>query len=131
MNGAENLLGRGDMLFLGMNAAKPIRIQGCYVSEVEIERVVDFVKQHAPVSEAEMSDIEAEESAETEQDELYGEAVRLVLKHRTASTSFLQRKLNVSYDRAVQLLEEMEAEGVVGPVMGDRPREILIDGQSD
>ena len=129
MNGAENLLGRGDMLFLDMNAAKPIRTQGCYVSEVEIERLVDFIKQHAPLSEAETTDIEAEGSAETEQDELYDEAVRLVLKHRTASTSFLQRKLSISYDRAVQLLEDMEAEGVIGPSIGDQPREILMRTQ--
>jgi S-DNA-T family DNA segregation ATPase FtsK/SpoIIIE len=131
MNGAENLLGRGDMLFLDMNAAKPIRTQGSYVSEVEIERLVDFIKQHAPLSEAETTHIEAEESVETEQDESYDEAVRLVLKHRTASTSFLQRKLNVNYDRAVQLLEDMEAEGVIGPSIGDQPREILINQLSD
>jgi S-DNA-T family DNA segregation ATPase FtsK/SpoIIIE len=130
MNGAENLLGRGDMLFLDMNAAKPVRIQGCYVSEVEIERLVDFIKQHVSGDEVEIADIEAEE-AEDEKDDLYDEAIRLVLKHRTASTSFLQRKLNVSYDRAVQLLEDMEAEGVIGPSMGHEPREILVNQRND
>ncbi len=131
MNGAENLLGRGDMLFLDMDAAKPIRIQGCYVSEVEIERLVDFIKQRAPDAQSEAMEIEDEESAESEQDELYDEAVRLVLKHRTASTSFLQRKLNIKYDRAVRLLEDMEVEGVVGPDMGDQPREILMGRQNE
>jgi len=127
MNGAENLLGRGDMLFLDMNSAKPVRIQGCFVSEVEIERLVDFIKQHAPPSEMEIDPIEVDESAETEKDDLYEGAVQLVLKNHTASTSFLQRKLNIKYDRAMQLLEDMEAEGVIGPSIGDQPREILID----
>jgi len=128
MNGAENLLGRGDMLFLDMNAAKPNRIQGCFVSETEVERVVDFVKERSPRSETEFSDAELEEEPEEfERDDLYDEAVQLVLRNHTASISFLQRKLNISYDRAMQLLEEMEAEGVVGPSMGDQPREILMD----
>jgi len=127
MNGAESLLGRGDMLFLDMNAAKPTRIQGCFVSEVEIERLVDFIKQSVPESETEIDDIELWEPGETEQDDLYDDAVQLVREHGTASTSFLQRNLSVSYDRAVQLLEDMEAAGVVGPNMGDQPREILID----
>ncbi len=131
MNGAENLLGKGDMLFLDMNAAKPVRIQGCFVSEVEIERLVDFIRQHAPREEAEIDHIEPEEPSEDDQDdsyrELYNESVRLVLRHQIASTSFLQRRLNVSYERALQLLGDMEAEGVVGPSIGDEPREILVD----
>jgi S-DNA-T family DNA segregation ATPase FtsK/SpoIIIE len=136
MNGAENLLGRGDMLFLDTNAAKPVRIQGCYISEVEIEKIVSFVEQHAPhgvmdhgVTESDALDVE--ESMEDDRDELYEEAVRVVLRQRTATTSFLQRKLNISYDRAVQILEDMEAEGIVGPNIGHQPREILIDHYSD
>jgi S-DNA-T family DNA segregation ATPase FtsK/SpoIIIE len=135
MNGAENLLGKGDMLFLDMNAAKPVRIQGCFVSEVEIERLVDFIKQHVPRRETEIDHIEPEEPSEDDQDdsyrELYNESVRLVLRHQIASTSFLQRRLNVSYERALQLLGDMEAEGVVGPNIGDEPREILIDRRND
>jgi S-DNA-T family DNA segregation ATPase FtsK/SpoIIIE len=135
MNGAENLLGKGDMLFLDMNAAKPVRIQGCFVSEVEIERLVDFIKQHVPRRETEIDHIEPEEPSEDDQDdsyrELYNESVRLVLRHQIASTSFLQRRLNVSYERALQLLGDMEAEGVVGPSIGDEPREILIDRRND
>ena len=126
MNGAENLLGRGDMLFLPMDAAKPNRIQGCYVGENEIEKVVDFIKERAPLSEAEIDDLD-QETEEEEQDELYEEAVQMVVRHQTATTSFLQRRLNIKYDRAMRLLEEMEAEGVVSPSIGDQPREILAD----
>lgn len=123
MNGAENLLGKGDMLFLDMNSAKPVRIQGCYIDEAEIERLVDFIKQHAPRGETEIFNVDVT----TESAELYEEAVRLVLKHRTASTSFLQRKLNISYDRSVQIMEDMEINGVIGPDIEGQPREILMD----
>ena len=131
MNGAENLLGKGDMLFLDMNSAKPTRIQGCYVGEDEIEKLVSFIKERSPLTEAEIGDLEEEDSEEGERDELYGEAVEHVLRHRMASTSFLQRRLAVNYDRAMQLLEEMEAEGVIGPDIGDQPREVLIDELDD
>ena len=127
MNGAENLLGRGDMLYLAMDAAKPNRIQGCYVGENEIERVVDFIKERAPLSEAEIDDLEEESAEEEEQDELFEEAVQMVLRHQMASTSFLQRRLNIKYDRAMRLLEEMEAQGIIGPSIGDQPRDILAD----
>ncbi len=127
MNGAENLLGKGDMLFMDMNTAKPIRIQGCYISETEIEKIVEFTKQNAVSNDSSIADIDDEPAEDNDVDELYDEAVRLVLKHQTASTSFLQRKLNISYDRALQLLENMEADGIVGPNLGKQSREILID----
>ena len=127
MNGAESLLGRGDMLFLDMNASKPSRIQGCFVSEVEIERLVDFIRQSSPESEDEIDEMELREPGDDDQDDLYDDAVQLVLEHGTASTSFLQRKLNIDYDRAVQMLEDMEANGVVGPSVGDQPREVLTN----
>ncbi|HGE71444.1 TPA: DNA translocase FtsK [Candidatus Poribacteria bacterium] len=129
MNGAENLLGKGDMLFMDVNTAKPIRIQGCYISEGEIERIVEFTQQNALPSDNDISDIDEEESQDDSDDDIYEQAVKLVIKHQTASTSFLQRKLNISYDRAVQLLEDMEAEGIVGPNMGKQSREILIDDE--
>ena len=131
MNGAESLLGMGDMLFLDMNAAKPARIQGCYIGENEVERLVDFVKQHALRDGTGTSRIDLAESEETDQDALFDQAVQLVVEHQTATTSFLQRKLNISYDRAAQILEDMETEGVVGPSMGDQPREILVDQRGD
>jgi S-DNA-T family DNA segregation ATPase FtsK/SpoIIIE len=119
------------MLFLDMDAAKPTRIQGCYVSENEIEKLVEFIKKRAPLSEAEIDDLEEEDAAEDEQDDLYEEAVQLVIRHRTASTSFLQRQLNIKYDRAMRLLEDMEAEAIIGPNMGDEPREVLVDQQNE
>jgi S-DNA-T family DNA segregation ATPase FtsK/SpoIIIE len=127
INGAENLLGKGDMLFMDVNTAKPVRIQGCYVSEHEIERIVEFSHQHAIPDETDIADFDEDESFNKETDELYEQAVKLVLKNQTASTSFLQRKLNISYDRAVQILEDMESDGIVGPNMGKQSREILID----
>ncbi|MGB9595401.1 MAG: DNA translocase FtsK 4TM domain-containing protein [Candidatus Poribacteria bacterium] len=129
MNGAENLLGKGDMLFMDVNTAKPIRIQGCYVSEGEIERIVEFTQQNALPNDNDISDIDEEESGDDSDDDIYEQAVKLVIKHQTASTSFLQRKLNISYDRAVQILEDMEAEGIVGPNMGKQSREILVDDE--
>jgi S-DNA-T family DNA segregation ATPase FtsK/SpoIIIE len=128
MNGAENLLGKGDMLYMDINTAKPVRIQGCYVSEGEIEKVVNFSQQHAIHDETDIADLDDEESQdESSDDELFEQAVKLVLKHHTASTSFLQRKLNIDYEHAVQLLEDMEADGIVGPNMGKQSREILMD----
>ncbi len=129
MNGAENLLGKGDMLFMDVNTAKPIRIQGCYVSEGEIEKVVEFTQQNALPDGDDISDFDEEEQHCDSDDDIYEQAVKLVIKHQTASTSFLQRKLNISYDRAVQILEDMEAEGIVGPNMGKQSREILVDDE--
>jgi S-DNA-T family DNA segregation ATPase FtsK/SpoIIIE len=130
MNGAENLLGKGDMLYMDINTAKPVRIQGCYVSEGEIEKVVEFAQQNAIHDETGIPDLEDGESQdESSNDELYEQAVKLVLKHHTASTSFLQRKLNIDYERAVQILEDMEADGIVGPNMGKQSREILMDDE--
>jgi len=130
MNGAENLLGKGDMLYMDVNTAKPVRIQGCYVSEGEIEKVVEFAQQNAIHDETDIPDLEDGESQdESSNDELYEQAVKLVLKHHTASTSFLQRKLDIDYERAVQILEDMEADGIVGPNMGKQSREILMDDE--
>jgi S-DNA-T family DNA segregation ATPase FtsK/SpoIIIE len=126
MNGAENLLGKGDMLFMDVNTAKPIRIQGCYVSETEIEKVVEFSQQHAITDDSDIADINEDEAFD-ENDELYEQAVKLVIKHQTASTSFLQRKLNIDYEHALRLLEDMESDGIVGPNMGKQSRDILID----
>lgn len=128
MNGADNLLGRGDMLYLDMNAAKPTRIQGCYVGESEIQKLVDFIKKRSPLSEAEIDDFEEEEEVmEEELDDIFEEAVQLVIENQMASTSFLQRRLNIRYDRAMQLLDDMEAHGIIGPNIGNQPREVLVE----
>jgi DNA segregation ATPase FtsK/SpoIIIE, S-DNA-T family len=128
MNGAEALLGRGDMLYLPPGAPKPMRLQGAFVTIEEIERLVDFWKaQGGPQYSADMTatknnkDVVMEEST----DELYNEAVQIVLRSKQASTSFLQRRLKVGYSRAARLLDDMELRGIVGPADGNKPRKIM------
>lgn len=133
MNGADKLLGRGDMLFIEPGAPKPIRAQGSLVSDKEIERVVDFVSLQVP---AKYQDdlLKAQEKkkgfASDEKDELHDEAVRLVLESGLASVSFLQRRLNLGHMRAARLIDAMEEQGLVGPYQGSKPREILIDREA-
>ncbi len=130
MNGAERLLGRGDMLFLPIDAAKPTRIQGCYISEAEIEALVDFWRaQESPVYLLQPSDFEPESpfyDDDEEEDELYPAAVRLVVAHGQASTSMLQRRFKIGYGRAARLLDLMERRGIVGPLDGAKPRQVLV-----
>jgi S-DNA-T family DNA segregation ATPase FtsK/SpoIIIE len=128
MNGAESLLGRGDMLYLPPGVPKPFRLQGAFVTIEEIERLVDFWKaQGGPQYSADMTatknnkDVVMEES----QDELYNEAVQIILRSKQASTSFLQRRLMVGYSRAARLLDDMELRGIVGPADGNKPRKIM------
>jgi S-DNA-T family DNA segregation ATPase FtsK/SpoIIIE len=131
-NGAESLLGMGDMLFLPPGTARLQRIHGAYISEAEIGRVIDFLKsQGAPDYDAEVTKAqkpEAEADGETEYDEKYDEAVQLVSKTRQASISMIQRHLRIGYNRAARIIEIMEKEGVVGPADGAKPREVLVSG---
>ncbi|MEN3000275.1 MAG: DNA translocase FtsK [Armatimonadota bacterium] len=130
MNGAERLLGRGDMLFLPIDAAKPTRIQGCYISEAEIEALVDFWRaQESPVYLLQPSEFEVVPGIydeDEEEDELYPAAVRLVVAHGQASTSMLQRRFKIGYGRAARLLDLMERRGIVGPLDGAKPRQVLV-----
>jgi S-DNA-T family DNA segregation ATPase FtsK/SpoIIIE len=130
MNGAERLLGRGDMLFLPIDAAKPTRIQGCYISEAEIEALVDFWRaQESPVYLLQPSEFEPVPGLydeDEEEDELYPAAVRLVVAHGQASTSMLQRRFKIGYGRAARLLDLMERRGIVGPLDGAKPRQVLV-----
>ncbi len=130
MNGAEALLGRGDMLYLPPGAPKPLRLQGAYVTLEEIERLVDFWKsQGGPQYSADLSASKSREVVtEDSQDELYDEAVEIVARAKQASTSLLQRRLKVGYSRAARLLDDMEMRGVVGPADGNKPRKILALG---
>jgi len=130
--GAERLVGKGDMLFLPIDASKPVRVQGCYVSEAEIEAVCRFWRaQEAPQYvlnpiAAIVADREAE-MAEQESDPLWEDAVRWVADRGQASTSMVQRRFSIGFQRASRLLDLMEERGIVGPRDGPRPRDVLID----
>ena len=140
--GAEKLLGRGDMLFSPMGSSKPRRLQGCYVSDEEVEDVVSFVKggNTADYDDDIMTEIERQATAEkskkvgiTDDDEdnsgddpMLDEAIRVVVEIGMASTSLLQRKLKLGYARAARIIDMMEERGVVGPYEGSKPRKVLI-----
>ena len=132
MGGAEKLLGRGDMLFLPVGASKPIRVQGAFLSDQEVEDVVDFVitQQKAQYQENMIPD-EITETISESTDELYDEAVKLIAEMQTASVSMLQRRFRIGYTRAARLIDEMEARGVVGPYEGSKPRNVLIPKDFD
>lgn len=129
-NGAEHLLGDGDMLFLPPGVARMTRIHGAYISEEEVKRVVEFLKmQMKPNYDSsimnKMAQDEEMEQEEAELDEKYDQAVELVEKSGQASISMVQRKLRVGYNRAARMIETMEREGIVGPSDGVRPREVF------
>jgi S-DNA-T family DNA segregation ATPase FtsK/SpoIIIE len=131
--GAETLLGNGDMLFMTPQGGNVIRIHGAYVSDSDISRVVEHLKsQGAPVyDESILKESETTSpGAEFEEgdDELYDQAVRLVAETKQASISMVQRRLRIGYNRAARMIERMEAEGVVGPADGSRPRQVLLGG---
>jgi len=129
MNGADKLLGKGDMLFLRPGAGKPIRAQGSLVSDEEIEKVVEFwKKQSQPLyNEILLKEEKKILGLEKGKDELYEEAVRIVLETGQASASILQRRLSIGFTRAARLIDMMEEEGIVGPYRGAKPREILVN----
>ena len=128
MGGAEKLLGRGDMLFHPVGASKPVRIQGAFLSDEEVQDVVDFVieQQKAQYQENMIPDEISETKTEVD-DEIYGDAVDLVLEMQTASVSMLQRRFRIGYTRAARLIDEMEARGIVGPYEGSKPRTVLME----
>lgn len=129
VNGAEQLLGSGDMLFLPPASSKPIRIHGCFVSEMEIRRVVKFLSrfEHPGTPPLPPAPPEVErEGASAADDPLYGQAKELVIQTHQASISMLQRRLRVGFNRAARLLDQMERDGIVSPMDGPRPREVLV-----
>ena len=137
-NGAENLLGMGDMLFQPPGSSHLIRAHGCFVSEAEIKRVVEFVrKQGKPNYELlqqrakEIVEAQVAEVEDSERDEHYTRAVELVQLNGQASTSFLQRRLRVGYNRAARMIEMMQEDGIVGPADGAKPREVLVRKNMD
>jgi DNA segregation ATPase FtsK/SpoIIIE, S-DNA-T family len=133
MNGAEQLLGNGDMLYLPSGSSKPIRIHGCFISEGEIERVVGFLRSEVgPWKKLPLFDRqEARETSGEEADEFYQKAVDLVLATRQASISLIQRRLRVGYNRAARMIERMEEEGIVSPMDSGKGREVLIERKEE
>ncbi len=137
-NGAENLLGKGDMLFQPPGSPHLIRVHGCYVSEEEIKRVVEVVKkQGKPNYELlqqrvkEVAEAAVASAEDGERDEEYERAVDLVMMNGQASTSFVQRRLRVGYNRAARMIEMMEKDGIVGPADGSKPRKVLVRKNMD
>ncbi|MCM8800455.1 MAG: DNA translocase FtsK [Candidatus Omnitrophica bacterium] len=132
MNGADKLLGKGDMLFLRPGESKLIRAQGCLVTDNEIVRVVDFIKsQSETLYDEEILKEQARPSLiEGVKDELYDEAVRVIMESNQASVSILQRRMRLGYTRAARIIDMMEQEGLIGPFEGSRPRKILVDREA-
>ncbi|MDP2980470.1 MAG: DNA translocase FtsK [Candidatus Omnitrophota bacterium] len=130
MNGADKLLGKGDMLFLDPGSPKPIRAQGTFLTDPEIEKVVNFIKsQQEPVYDNEILEQQKKSVSGRggfEKDEFFDEAVNMVLETGQASVSMLQRRLRLGYTRAARIIDAMEEEGIIGPFRGSKPREILI-----
>ncbi|MBU0531537.1 DNA translocase FtsK [Patescibacteria group bacterium] len=135
MSGAEKLLGRGDMLFSSAEMSKPKRLQGAYLSEKEIKRVVDFLKgEEMPDYNYEITERQKSGSVfggNSDDEPLLEEAIEVILQAGKASTSLLQRRLKVGYSRAARIIDLLEDQGVVGPAEGAKPREILIENKDD
>lgn len=136
MGGAEKLLGKGDMLFLPPGEATPIRIQGSFVSDDEINRVVDFVKSqgHTPKFDEKMADLDKPTEVEIAndapkedgEDPLYNEIVEFAVKTGRISASLIQRKYRLGYNRAARIIDLLEERGIIGPQNGSKPREVLV-----
>ena len=142
MSGAEKLLGRGDMLYLPIGRTKPLRVQGCFVSDGEIRRVVESIKElsSSNYDESVMEEIERNasetqspgeggEGGDQEYDAMFPDAVEAVVDAGLASVSLLQRRLKLGYSRAARIVDEMESRGIVGPYEGSKPRKVLITRQ--
>jgi S-DNA-T family DNA segregation ATPase FtsK/SpoIIIE len=129
MNGADKLLGKGDMLFLKPGEAKLNRIQGTLVFDKEIEKVVSFIKEQGePVYDEEILKEQHKSQLNSgERDELYDEAAKVIMESNQASVSILQRRMRLGYTRAARIIDTMEQEGLVGPFEGSKPRKILVD----
>ncbi|MDR0126511.1 DNA translocase FtsK [Bacillus zhangzhouensis] len=127
MAGAEKLLGKGDMLFLENGSGKPTRLQGNFVSDREIDQVVAHVrKQRKPVFLFEQEELMLQGSAITDEDELFMDACRFAIEQNSASTSSLQRRFRIGYNRAARLIDMMEREGMISGAKGSKPREVLM-----
>lgn len=131
MSGAEKLVGKGDMLFNPVGLAKPIRVQGSFISDSEVHKVISFVKSQSPKNTYASEVIHSIEkvqtgSSEDDSDELLADAIETVVRAEQASVSMLQRRFRIGYNRAARLIDMMEARGIVGPSDGSRPRRVLM-----
>jgi S-DNA-T family DNA segregation ATPase FtsK/SpoIIIE len=131
MAGAEKLVGKGDMLFNPMGIAKPIRVQGTFLSDSEVHKVIEFVKNQVPETEYSSDVIHSIERVQTQTvdddtDELLSDAIETVVRAKQASVSMLQRRFRIGYNRAARLVDMMEARGIIGPADGSRPRQVLM-----
>lgn len=142
-SGAEKLLGRGDMLYNPIGASKPVRVQGCFISDEEVEELCNFIKQQGETEYDEAIQKEIEEKAVTDKktnafedggeenvyDQLFEKAAEVVMETGQASTSFLQRKLSVGYARGAKIIDQLQEYGVIGPAEGSKPRKVLMTKQ--
>ncbi len=145
-SGADKLLGNGDMLFNPVGVSKPVRLQGCFVSDEEVERVVNFIKtqEECEYDNDVMEEIErqavlekkkgnslpdADSSPDSGADKETMDAIAVVVEHQTASTTLLQRKLKIGYAKAARIMDELEEKGVIGPFEGSKPRRVLMSKQ--
>ncbi|WP_137625828.1 DNA translocase FtsK [Lactiplantibacillus pingfangensis] len=135
-NGAEKLLGRGDMLYQPMGMNKPLRVQGAYISDHDVEEVVNFIKQQQTADYDESMLVKDDESTDGEdprdgEDEYYADAVEFVTEQQSASVSMLQRRFRIGYNRAARIVDEMEERGVVGPSEGSKARKVYRQPKPD
>ena len=148
-NGAEALTGRGDMLYMPIGVQKPARVQGAFVSDGEIDRVVTYIREHNETVhyneefmnqlEVEMAKAEAAnrkpgdddfaDDGESGEDAIFNKAVRLAVESQKVATSLLQRRLSIGYGRAAKLIDRMEEMGIVSPAEGNKPRRVLITAE--
>jgi S-DNA-T family DNA segregation ATPase FtsK/SpoIIIE len=137
MNGADQLLGNGDMLYLPAGSPKPIRMQNAFISSDEVERIVNHVaKQQGYSHPATLPSVFEKKksvgvSGEGSRDELFEEAAKIVVRHQQGSVSLLQRRLKVGYSRAARLIDELEAAGIVGPFDGSKARQVLVETDAE
>lgn len=130
MQGAEKLLGKGDMLYASSDSMKPVRIQGAFVSDEEVLNVVEYIKDSSETNYNEEAIEKVEENITTDledEDELLDEAIKVIITDQTASVSMLQRKLKIGYARAGRIIDQLEQKGIVGGYEGSKPRKVLVD----
>lgn len=128
MSGAEKLLGKGDMLYYPIGESKPIRVQGAFISDKEVEEIVNFLKSNANEPKYEEIIVESKSTLnkEIEEDELMNDAIKIIVETGQASISMLQRRLRIGYARAARIIDQMEQKGIISGYDGSKPRQILL-----